>query len=303
MYTGARTAWKIDNPMKDEANKAAGPPKGETGPRRGGKAPVEPEPAPEKPWYCNARCKQSDGRCRKPKAAGRTRCRLHGGAALVGSAAGGFKTGMFSKHVPNALRSTFDQLAADPDLLSLREDVAILGTRLSKLLERLDDGESAELWTELREAMAGASARHAELGAAVRGGNAAEFEVAFRALSERLAEVNGLIRRATSREDTWREVQDVIEQRTRTAKREWDRLVDLNAVLTAEQAGALVMAISHSVRRHVKDPTALASIAADISILTSSQKDRRAARPEETPPPPPRLGRSGSNGANGANGH
>jgi hypothetical protein len=78
------------------------------------------------------------------------RCRLHGGAAPRGVGHYAFSTGRHSRYLPTRLASRYQQALSDPDLLSLRDEVALLDTRISTVVEALEAGESAEGWAEIR---------------------------------------------------------------------------------------------------------------------------------------------------------
>jgi hypothetical protein len=94
--------------------------------------------------------------CRRPPLAGRTRCRLHGGASLAGIASPHFKHGRRSRYLrelPGVLKTGYKAALNDPDLLSLKEEVALLTARMIQLLGRLEraDGPAYDAtWTELR---------------------------------------------------------------------------------------------------------------------------------------------------------
>jgi hypothetical protein len=87
--------------------------------------------------------------------AGRTRCRLHGGATPRGPAIGpAFKHGRYSRDLPTRLAARYADSQADPDLASLRADLALIHTRITEVLERLDEDmpEPAvrEIWSEIQ---------------------------------------------------------------------------------------------------------------------------------------------------------
>lgn len=62
------------------------------------------------------------------------RCRIHGGASLGGIASPTFKTGRYSKVLPEALRYRYEVARDDEDLLSLRDEIALLDLRITELL-------------------------------------------------------------------------------------------------------------------------------------------------------------------------
>jgi hypothetical protein len=84
------------------------------------------------------------------------RCRLHGGATPGGAASPHFRHGKRSRYLKllsGDLRAGFRAALNDEQLLSLREEVALLTARTMQLLERLrtEEGAAREAtWSELR---------------------------------------------------------------------------------------------------------------------------------------------------------
>src|SRR5688572_7711861 len=168
---------------------------------------------------CGAKNRQGEP-CQRWALAGRTRCRLHGGMSLVGTACPHFRTGRYSAYVPERLRERYEQAADDPELLSLRSEVALVDARLVDLLSRVDTGESGALWAELRRAYR----------AFARARLAGDDEPAA------LAKVEHLIERAGQDHQAWAEIGTLIEQRRKLAESESKRLITLQQMITAEQA-------------------------------------------------------------------
>lgn len=73
------------------------------------------------------------------------RCRIHGGATPGGFASPHFKTGRYSKVLPAALRDRYEQARGDEDLLSLRDELALVDARIGEVLQgKLDDTRWSE---------------------------------------------------------------------------------------------------------------------------------------------------------------
>jgi hypothetical protein len=62
------------------------------------------------------------------------RCRIHGGLTPSGFALPQFKTGRYSKVLPEALRHRYEVARDDEDLLSLRDEIALIDLRITDLL-------------------------------------------------------------------------------------------------------------------------------------------------------------------------
>src|SRR5262245_19691930 len=78
------------------------------------------------------------------------RCSKHGGKSLVGPAAPGFRHGRYSKLLPVQLAARFDEAKADPELLGLRDEIALVDARIADVLERMERGESSKTWSNLQ---------------------------------------------------------------------------------------------------------------------------------------------------------
>ena len=54
------------------------------------------------------------------------RCRIHGGLSPKGTASARWKHGRYSRYLPKGIADAYKRAEAGPELLSLREDVAVL---------------------------------------------------------------------------------------------------------------------------------------------------------------------------------
>lgn len=63
-----------------------------------------------------------------------------------------FKHGRYSQCLPEQLRQRAEAAATDPQLLSQREEIALLTVRIQELLQA-DDRDEGEVWEEIRETM------------------------------------------------------------------------------------------------------------------------------------------------------
>jgi len=97
---------------------------------------------------CTARSKRSGQQCQKGATPGRIVCHMHGGKTPAGAASPQFKTGRYSKQLPVRLAARYQEAQADAELISLHDDVALLDTRLSELLEHLDTDPGA-IWADV----------------------------------------------------------------------------------------------------------------------------------------------------------
>jgi hypothetical protein len=155
--------------------------------------------------------------------------------------------------MPDQLAERYQAALADPQLMQLRGDVAVLEARLSQLLTRVDSGESGHRWLEL-------------------GGAWQRFQQASRlgdgdAMASALDDVGQLIAAGQRDHLAWREVGDVLEQRRRIIDSERKRLIDLRQVITVERALTMAGGILGVIRQHVSDAKLLDAIADDIRAV------------------------------------
>lgn len=121
---------------------------------------------------CTATSKRSGERCKGRAVNGSEVCYMHGGKTPKGAASPHFKTGKYSKALPQRMIAAYEAAASDPELLDLKQSVALIDARLLDLLSRVDSGESGVLWAETIKAFRA-------LRKAYRGGDHIEVMKAF----------------------------------------------------------------------------------------------------------------------------
>lgn len=179
------------------------------------------------------------------------RCRVHGGMTPSGVAAPTFATGRWSRHVPTRLAARVAESEADPNLISLRSEIALLDGRIAELLEQVDNSEAGELWKRCKEAMR-------ELDKAKDDGSRYEA----------ISNLRFLIGEGYKDYMSWMEIRHSIEDRRRLADSERQRLKDLQAMIDAKSVTILIGQIGLIIRDHVTDKNTLRKIAAAIASLT-----------------------------------
>lgn len=202
---------------------------------------------------CEAKSKQSGQRCKRHAVPGKRVCVIHGGKSASGAASATFKHGRYSKDLPTRLAQRYHEAQADSELLELREEIALVDSRLADLLLRVDSGEAGHWWKELKRI-------YGEYQEAV-----GKSDVAT--MSKRLAELGGSIQSGTSDYHAWGEVYNVIEQRRKLVESERKRMVELGQMISAAAAMVLIARLTEVIQTHVTDKRALAAIAADVGKL------------------------------------
>lgn len=89
---------------------------------------------------CGAKTR-GGGTCKRPGKGAGGRCRLHGGASLVGRNSPTWKHGRWSKYLPEALAAKFQEGLDDPELMKLRQDTALIDAALTDFADRVKKGK------------------------------------------------------------------------------------------------------------------------------------------------------------------
>jgi hypothetical protein len=201
---------------------------------------------------CGAHNKRG-GVCGSWAVKGRTCCRMHGGKTLVGTACPQYRSGRYSAYVPARLRARYEPARVDPDLLSLRGELALVDALLRDLLSRVATGESGPLWVDLKKAHRGFTRTRLA-------GDVPEMNTA-------LAEMELLIDTSVRDHAAWGEIGALIEQRRRLAESESKRLVALQQMMTQEDALLMMHRLVDIITRHVPDKKALSGIIVDLQQM------------------------------------
>lgn len=190
------------------------------------------------------------------------RCRMHGGSTPAGLALPQFKTGRYSKVLPARLVERYQEAVQDSELLALRDEIALLDTRLNELIGRVDTGESSELWEAFKKAIRAyskvRSARDRDKG-----------DAAWGAVLDILAD-------ADQDHSAWAEVISLIDLRSKLSERERKRLSDMQQMMTTEQALTLLGAVAGVIKKHVHDRNTLAAITAELRTISTGPVSRSA---------------------------
>lgn len=193
--------------------------------------------------------KKRDGTPCKAPAMANGKCRIHGGKSLSGIASGTFKTGRYSKYLPEGLVAAYQDAQSDPDLLSVRGDVELLDVLIRSKLVNLDTGESADHWNFLLKCI-------------VKARKAYKNED-YGGLEEQLDEMEALADKRRLHYATEQEINTQLEQRRKLVDTENKIILSKENAVTTEQAMLLVSALLASVKANVSDSAALNRIQAD----------------------------------------
>lgn len=197
--------------------------------------------------------KRTNGEPCKAWAMPNGKCRVHGGTTPKGLASPHLKTGRYSKYLPARLADRYQESKADARLLELREEVSLVDSRLTDLLQRVDTHEAGHWWKELQRI-------YAEF-------REAEGKSDIHTMRQRLADWGSVIQSGMSDYAAWNEVYGVLEQRRKLVESERKRHVEMQQMITSERAMLLISALVGIVQDHVTDKSTLAAISADVGKL------------------------------------
>jgi len=199
------------------------------------------------PKVCGATTKSGKPCQARPMANGR--CRIHGGATPSGIASPHYVHGRYSQKMPKRLTERFEASMSDPDLLNLTPEIALMDARLEDVLGRVDSGESGHRWKELHGAWKDYATARA------RGD--------VQAMHDALVDVERIITAGVADTYAWDEVRALWMDRTKLVSSERKRRIEMQSMLTVEQAMIMLNAFIDTVKLHVTDRTTLSRIAAD----------------------------------------
>ena len=178
-----------------------------------------------------------DRRCESAPQAGRTCCRMHGGATPRGIGLPQYKGKGYSADMPARLTGDYKRFLSDNELHSLTHELAALKTLAAESLRALGNGSSADSLQETRQSWDAVKA-------AMKGGDAAQLQAALAAHDKALAAAEDY---RGAREEAVQMILDV----GRVATLEHKRRRDEKYLLPVEQANLMIAALAHAVREEV----------------------------------------------------
>ncbi len=187
--------------------------------------------------------------CKNNAVTGKQVCRKHGGATPSGIASPHFKTGKYSKYLPEGMLTAYQDARADEMLLSVRHDIHLLDALILSKLGNLDTGESAAHWDFLLK----------QITLARKSYNNDDYGAFLQAMDE----MEALADKRRLHYATEQEITSQLEQRRKMVETEQKINIQAERVITSEQAMLLVSAMLDSVKRNVTDVSALTRIQAD----------------------------------------
>ena len=211
---------------------------------------------------CAHKSKCSGAQCKNEAGPGRQDCHIHGGKTPRGLASPYIKTGRYSRDLPTRMASRYQEAQQDPELLALRDEIALLDSRLADVLSRVDTGESGALWAELQKSWDAYT----------------KAQYSAKPIAEKTADMRAaldtheaLLKRGRADYQAWAEIGSLLDRRARFVESERRRYVEMQQLVGLEQVMLFLGAVSDAIRRHVSDRTTLAALGRGLERLADVQ--------------------------------
>ncbi|WP_231740852.1 hypothetical protein [Thalassoglobus neptunius] len=206
-------------------------------------------------------CEKCGGKmvCRgTPIKNGNGRCRMHGGHAVPpGPGHHTYKDGKHSKlKVVTGLREKIQQEMENAELMSLRQDAAILNVRIQELLDEVDQSGATlnaeklqSLWLKYQEAeKAGDADRSKQI----------------------LREIGDVIMENAKTVENWKEVQKLISTRRSVVQADQKIMIESGSMLTAAQSIHAMNMLLNVVLPEITDKKVLRKIRWQFGLITGA---------------------------------
>lgn len=180
---------------------------------------------------------------------------MHGGGSLRGPASPSWKHGLHAAALPSRYLESYETALADPELVSLRRQIALCDAREIELLQRLSTGEAGAVWRDAR-------AQLFALKAAITLNDAVARKAAITALA-------AVIDRGARDDQQWSDIMSNAEQRRRFAETERKGLESAQAYMTLEDLAAVAAFLGGIIKRYVTDTVRLRSASEELTRFFS----------------------------------
>lgn len=164
----------------------------------------------------------------------------HGGLTPNGVNSPHFKTGRFSKYLPAHLKDDYEKAASDPELLSLRDDIALYESFQQEQIRRMEQVKFPP-WGEVRMLLGSVEDLLTE-------GDEEAQRRAVDALKELVNRGADAVIEYETAKKQWRQMSD---EKTRTAKVEFSRLEALNGMLPVVEVMGVITGLINFIRAEV----------------------------------------------------
>ena len=198
---------------------------------------------------CGANRARGKGVCKSTYLYPNGRCRVHGGTQKTGAEHHRYKHGRYSKVLPHHLLNQYESGLSDGDLLSLRDEVALVDALVMDRIKRLE-GDTDKAWMKLG----------AQYEAARRAATTGDRE----AMLQRFAAMANTINKGVTETEVKRELLDLIERRRKLVETERRMLADMGLLMTVSELHTVLALILEIITTHVTDTETRVAIGQDI---------------------------------------
>jgi hypothetical protein len=194
-------------------------------------------------------------RCQDTAVMENGRCRRHGGKFLRGVNAAGYKTGRYSMDLPTRVAARYESALADPELLSVRDDIALLQGAITDVMAELAEAEARP---DLDSILGSVE----KISSSWQGWD-------WTRMNGELDALKGLITSKRAQATAMRDIRELIKEKASLVAQENRLLADRQQMITVEQFMLGMRALGAAVRRLVDDPATLRAIDVEFRRLAS----------------------------------
>ena len=196
---------------------------------------------------CTAWSNNKGRQCSRPAIKGKEVCTSHGGKSLSGIASPTFKTGRYSKYLPQRLVGRYQEISADPEYLNLRESIFLVDTRIASILQDMQSEISSDLWAKITNAFD-------DFKNATRTKDMAKASVA-------MGKMDVIIGKGYSDIPAWQEIAVWIDIRRKLCETQFKHIVAIEGMVPVSEMMTFLSKLSHTIRENVSDQRSLNAIA------------------------------------------
>ena len=204
---------------------------------------------------CGARTRNGAGPCRQPGMAPSGRCRLHGGKSPRGINSPLTRSGRYSRDLPTRIAARYESALTDPELLSVRDDIALLQGSITDLMAEIRDAEARP---DLDSILASVELIAAEW----QGWDWTKMQGELDKLKE------SIVGRQSQRQ-AMTEIRALIKEKAALIAAENKLLLEREQMVSVEQYLLGMRALGAAVRRMVDDPVVLRAIDVEFRRIAS----------------------------------
>jgi hypothetical protein len=205
---------------------------------------------------CGARRKNNNGRCQVTAISPiNGRCKVHGGAIRRGLANPKTTSGRYSLDLPTRVAARYESALSDPNLLSVRDDIALLQAAIADVMAEIKVAESRPDFDAILETVETMAT------------NWQSWD--WTRMNAELGKLKGLIENKQSQRGAMREIRELIKEKANLVSQENRMLLDREQMISVEQFLMAMRAMGSAVRRLVDDPKVLRSIDVEFRRLAT----------------------------------